>query len=67
MRRTISIAVPVLMLLSIITGIAESRPSHTGNPVLHIVIVILFIAAACAHAWLNRKALAKYLFGPNKD
>ncbi|MDD5312219.1 MAG: hypothetical protein PHO26_04205 [Dehalococcoidia bacterium] len=66
MRRIISIAMPLLMILSIVTGIAESQPSHTGKPVLHIAIVILFAVAACAHAWVNRKVLAKYLFGSKK-
>jgi len=63
MRRIIGIAMPVLMIFSIVTGTAESQASHTGDPVLHIVIVILFAVAVCAHAWLNRKALIKYLFG----
>jgi len=60
MKKILGIAMPVLLLLTILSGIGESRPTHPGTPVLHIFIAVLFIIAMCTHAWLNRKALIKY-------
>jgi len=68
MRKFICIAMPVLLILVIVTGIAESHEFHAGRPpVAHIFIAILFILSMCIHALLNRKALIKYYSGPKKD
>jgi hypothetical protein len=60
MRRFIGIAILVLFLATIFTGIAESH-IHPGNSGHHIVLSILFIAAILIHVALNRKAFARYL------
>jgi hypothetical protein len=62
MRRIIVLAMFVLMILCIITGIVESRTSHTGTPAAHILMAVLFIIVVGIHIWLNRKAVAKYLW-----
>ncbi len=62
MRKFICISMPILLILVVVTGIAESQEFHAGRPpVAHIFIAVLFILAMCIHAWLNRKALVKYL------
>jgi hypothetical protein len=61
MRKILGIAMPVLLILTIVSGIAESQEFHEGRPPeAHIFIAILFIVVICIHAWLNRKALIKY-------
>jgi hypothetical protein len=60
LRKCLSIALPFLLISCILVGIAESRPSHPGQPVAHIVIAILFLIALGLHIWTNRKAYVKY-------
>jgi hypothetical protein len=67
MRKFICIAMPVLLILVIVTGIVESQDFHAGRPpVAHIFLAVLFIMVTLIHAWLNRKALIKYYSGPKK-
>jgi len=67
MRKIIGIAMPILLILVVVTGIAESQDFHAGrSPVAHIFIAVLFIVAMCVHAWLNRKALIKYFKGMDR-
>jgi hypothetical protein len=64
MRRVNFIFMAILFILTIITGIAESSPSH-GNPaVAHILLVILLVISLLVHLWLNRKACSRYLSNP---
>jgi hypothetical protein len=56
----------VLFILTIITGIGESSPRHSGPAVAHTIIVIMFIVSVLGHSWLNRKALRKYFSGADK-
>ncbi len=68
MRKIICIAMPVLLILVIVTGIAESQDFHAGRlPEAHIFVAILFIVVTLIHAWMNRKALIKYYSGLKKD
>ena len=67
MRKILGIAMPVLLVLTVVTGIAESHVPHDGPPEAHIFIAVLFITSMCAHVWLNRKALIKYYNSPGKD
>jgi Kef-type K+ transport system membrane component KefB len=67
MRKTLTVGMLVLFILTIITGIGESRPQHTGPAVAHIMVVVLFILLVLAHAWLNRKALRRYFIGSGKQ
>jgi hypothetical protein len=65
MRKVLGIAMPVLLILTIVTGIVESQEFHAGRPPqAHIFVAILFIVVMCIHAWLNRKALIKYYKSP---
>jgi len=67
MRKFIGIAMPLLLILVVVSGIAESQEFHEGRPpVAHIFIAVLFILVMCIHAWLNRKALIRYYTGPKK-
>ncbi len=67
MRKITCIAMLVLFILVIVSGIVESQDFHEGRPPeAHIFLAILFIVATCIHAWLNRKALMKYFTGPKK-
>jgi len=67
MRKFICIAMPILLILVVVTGIVESQEFHAGRPpVAHIFIAILFILSMCIHALLNRKALIKYYKGAGK-
>jgi hypothetical protein len=60
-RKFLATAMPILMILCILTGIVESMPFHWGRPPeLHIFVAMLFIATACVHAGLNRNAFIKY-------
>jgi hypothetical protein len=68
MRKFICIAMPVLLILVVVTGIAESQGFHAGRPPeAHIFIAILFILSMCVHAWLNRKALIRYYTDSKKN
>ncbi len=60
MRRFNAIAMSILFVLTFITGIAESGPSHPGPAVAHIFLVVLFTLSVITHVVLNRKALARY-------
>jgi hypothetical protein len=66
MRKTLTVCMMVFFILTIITGIGESNPHHTGPAVAHIMIVILFVASVLSHAWLNRKAFRRYFAGSGK-
>jgi heme A synthase len=66
MRRILGISMPLLLVLVIVTGIAEARPSHAGLPVAHILISALFVITLCLHVWLNRKAFIKCYSIPKK-
>jgi hypothetical protein len=67
MRKFICIAMPVLLILVIVTGIVESQDFHAGRPPeAHIFLAVLFIMVTLIHAWLNKKALLKYYTGPKK-
>jgi hypothetical protein len=66
MRKALIIVMAVLFILTIITGIGESNPSHGGPAVAHITIVIMFIISILVHAWLNRKACLKYFNSSKK-
>jgi hypothetical protein len=66
MRRVLGIIMPLLMVLVIVTGIAEARPSHTGLPAAHIFVTVLFIISLGLHIGLNRKAFLRYYSSPKK-
>ncbi|MFA5064201.1 MAG: hypothetical protein WC566_01870 [Dehalococcoidia bacterium] len=67
MRKFIGIAMPVLLILVVVTGIVESQEFHAGRPPeAHIFMAVLFIVVMCIHAWLNRKALIRYYSGSKK-
>jgi Kef-type K+ transport system membrane component KefB len=63
MRKILMVGMMGLFILTIITGIGESSPRHTGPAVAHILMVVLFIVLVLAHAWLNRKAFRRYFAG----
>ena len=63
MRRGVGIAMMLLILLSVVTGIGESRPAHLGPPVAHIFAAVLLLVTVCLHVWLNRKAFIRYFVG----
>jgi hypothetical protein len=67
MRKFLTVGMLVLFILTIITGIGESSPQHTGPAVAHIMVVVLFILSVLAHAWLNRKALRRYFISTGKQ
>jgi hypothetical protein len=54
---------PLLALLSILSGIAESHPWHSGPPVMHIIIAVAFNISLIIHGWLNRRGIIKYYGG----
>jgi hypothetical protein len=64
MRRFICIAMAVLFLATIFSGIAESQ-IHPGSAGHHIFITLLFISITLVHLALNRKALLHYV-GDNR-
>jgi hypothetical protein len=64
MRKILMVGMLVLFILTIITGIGESSPQHTGPAVAHISIVVLLIVLVLTHTWLNRKAFRRYFAGP---
>jgi hypothetical protein len=66
MRKTLVIIMAVSFILTIITGIGESGPQHSGPAVAHIIITIVFIASVLAHLCLNRRACLRYLGVTNK-
>jgi hypothetical protein len=65
-RKFLSIAMPLLLAIRILTGIIESQPRHAGVPGFHIFIAALFIICVCIHIWLNRKAYVKYFSNSQK-
>lgn len=66
MRRANFIVMAVLFIVTIVTGIAESSPSHGRPAVAHIFMVILLVISLLVHLWLNRKACARYFSASNK-
>ena len=65
MRRVVGIAMAILFLATIVTGIAEGHV-HPGNSGSHIVVAILFIASTITHIVINRKAFVRYLSTSNR-
>jgi hypothetical protein len=65
LRRFLALAMIFSGLLTVIGGIAESSPRHTGLPEFHIIMAIIFIVLSLWHIWLNRKVLLRY-FGVGK-
>ena len=58
LRKSISVLIGPLAILSALTGIGEAMRPWESLPIHHIIISSLFILVACLHTWLNRKALA---------
>jgi hypothetical protein len=50
-------------LLTVISGIVEALPRHSGLPVAHIVVATMFAILCLIHAGLNRRAIIKYIKG----
>jgi hypothetical protein len=68
MRKANFMIMAVLFILTIVTGIAESSPSHGRPAAAHILVVILLVVSLLVHLWLNRKACARYFSNPaNKE
>jgi Kef-type K+ transport system membrane component KefB len=65
-RKFLMVCMLVLFILTIVTGIGESSPQHTGPAVAHILVVVLFIVLVLTHGWFNRKAFRRYFTGTNK-
>lgn len=60
MRQIAGMTMALSLVLSVATGIGEAAAHDTGIPAHHIAVSALFIIAACAHGWLNRRLLLKY-------
>jgi hypothetical protein len=61
MRRVLCIIMVVLLIVTIITGIADHV--RAGSSALHIVTSLLFIASTIFHVVINKKLFARYLSG----
>ncbi len=60
MRKGICLAMGILFVATVVSGIAESHV-HPGKSGLHTVMALLFVAVALIHIMLNRKAISRYL------
>jgi hypothetical protein len=56
MRSGVTIAMFLLGIWTIMTGIIELTPLSVGGPDHHIFAASAFIVVLCIHVWLNRKA-----------
>jgi hypothetical protein len=60
MRNFTSISMVLFGIWTALSGIIELTPIATGDSDHHVIAAILFGAACCVHAWLNRKAIFGY-------
>ena len=67
MRKSVSIALGLLAILTLVTGVAAlpsgSAGGDAGSSGLHILISFLFVIVSAVHIWLNRQPIKKYLAG----
>lgn len=63
MRRVLFLLMLILGVVTIISGIVEMSPRHTGPPVFHIVVASILAILCIIHLCLNRKAVLRYLTG----
>jgi hypothetical protein len=69
-RRFVSLGVLLFGLALPVTGVADHMARHDSGPqadpgwiAVHIVVGAVFVALAGWHAWLNRRALLRYVRG----
>ncbi len=67
MRKLTTILMMCFMVISFITGIAESSASHTGPARAHLAFTIMFVIVILFHIGMNHKAIRRYFRGAIKN
>ena len=60
MRKGITIAMTLLCIWMISTGLTALASPRIDAPAHHVVAAVLFLIALAIHVWLNRKPLLHY-------
>jgi hypothetical protein len=59
MRRGVCLAMGILFVVTVVSGIAELHV-HPGQSGLHTVAAVLLVTITLIHVIINRKAISRY-------